>query len=74
MQAAQTISNLQLALVVAIPTVTALVGILISYSQNSTTNARLTDLQSNLIQMRNQTHEDISMLTGKIIEIMGERH
>ena len=74
MQAAQSISNFQLALVVAIPTVTALVGILISYSQNSSTNARLTDLQSNLVQMRNQTHEDISMLTGKIIEIMGERH
>ena len=68
-----TVSTLQLTLVAAFPTATALVGILISYSQftglNTNLSKRMDDLNSNLIQLRSQTHSDIQMLTGKVIEL-----
>jgi hypothetical protein len=78
MQATSTaVSTLQLILVAAFPTATALVGILIAYSQfggllraHESLSKRMDDLNVNLIQLRNQNHSDIQMLTGKVIELM----
>jgi len=60
MQMAIELSNWQLALLVGLPTLVSLAGLL-------TNNYRLSDTNTQMIQLRNQIHSDNQVLTGMII-------
>ena len=62
MQVAIELSNWQLALLVGLPTLVSLAGLL-------TNNYRLSDTNTQVIQLRSQLHSDIQTLTGMIIEL-----
>jgi hypothetical protein len=62
MQMAIELSNWQLALLVGLPTLVSLAGLL-------TNNYRLSDTNTQMIQLRNQIHGDIQVLTGMIIDL-----
>jgi len=62
MQMAIELSNWQLALLVGLPTLVSLAGLL-------TSNYRLSDTNTQMIQLRNQIHSDNQVLTGMIIEL-----
>ncbi len=73
MASSEGITLTQLVIAVAFPTVITLVGFLVSFSQNNATQWRLDDTNANLIQLRTQTHSDLQLLTGKVIELMDRR-
>jgi len=62
MQVAIELSNWQLALLVGLPTLASLAGLL-------TNNYRLSDTNSEMVQLRNQIHSDNQVLTGMIIDL-----
>jgi hypothetical protein len=70
------------AIAILIPTLTALIGILVSNGRfndlskrmddlNGTLSGRINDLNGNMLQHRNQIHDDIQMLIGWERERMG---